>query len=517
MMGHLLRLALLSALPLAAAANDIDLIQTSSAGDTWAPLPPLSWGADFLSAMTCTVNAQASAQTIMGFGAAFTDTSAFNAVVLAQAAVQDAFFEAMWGETGLGLTIGRVTINSADYSLLSYNFDNVTDDFNLTSFDNTLAYDQQHVMPMIRRAQATLGRWGADELRLFGSPWSPPGWMKVNGNMINSALPCLKNDTAAGDSYKATWAEYIMAWLQAYESHGLPMWGLTPQNEPMAQQASFESCAYELDGMVDFIATYLGPRVKAAFPNLALMVYDHNRLAALDWVTAIYASSSAIVDGAALHWYDYGDSLGLYNIAAIRALAPSKFILNTEACYLQSLVLDWRVSALYMADIIGGLNAGLNGWVAWNHLLLTGDKFPWARGGPNHDNTTSFGDTVLLEFNASGTQRLIFQPPYFIVGHVSRFARRGAVLVSSGGPGFASDSADWEAVRAYAIGKGAGPESGLKLLAVAFRSADGKSISVVVANPNDGPALSFKLADGTGRAAAASIPGKAIQTYTWAS
>ena len=68
--------------------------------------------------------------------------------------------------------------------------------------------------------------------------------------------------------------------------------------------------------------------------------------------------------------------------------------------------------------------------------------------GPNHDNTTNFGDPLLFEYNATGTQRLVFQPSYWVLGHLSRFARPGATIVNiTAGPGVAATNADYEAVR----------------------------------------------------------------------
>ena len=270
--------------------------------------------------------------------------------------------------------------------------------------------------------------------------------------------------------------------------------------------------------MVEFIGKYLGPAVKAKHPAVQIMGFDHNKQAALEWMQAIYGdqTSSSMVAGTAIHWYDYSRTLGLAGLDSIHALAPEKFILNTEACTLFGLKQDWKQAALYMADIMGDLNHWVNGWMFWNQALLTGDKYPWARGGPNHDNTTSFGDPVLFEFNQTGGQRLVFQPSYYLLGHFSRFARPGATVVASGGAGVASNDTDYEAVRAYAVSRNSLKETGLKLLSVAFLSPDGKTAAVVVANPNDVPA-DFKLTDGTaGRSAQTSIPAKAVQTYSWA-
>ena len=75
---------------------------------------------------------------------------------------------------------------------------------------------------------------------------------------------------------------------------------------------------------------------------------------------------------------------------------------------------------------------------------------PWYYGGPNHDNTTNFGDPLLFEYNRTGSQRLVFQPSYWVLGHISRFARPGATVINiTAGDGVAVTDADYEAVRAY--------------------------------------------------------------------
>jgi glucosylceramidase len=508
-------LALASAV---AASAQISVIQSSSAGDQWRQMPSLTWGPVYSSPIDVTVDRSQKFQQMMGFGAAFTDTSAFNIETLAFAQNKAEILEAYWGQSGLGYTLGRVTLNSADYSVESFNYDNVTNDFSLSNFDSTLGYDRQRVMPLLRDAQATLANWTQDKLWLFASPWSPPGWMKNNGKMINSDVPCLKNDTSAG-SYKQAWANYIVKWLQGYEAAGLPMSGLTPQNEPMAQQSQFESCAYTVDGMVEFVGNYLGPAVKAAFPDLKIMAYDHNKIASYEWANALMsnANSAQYISGTAVHWYDYFSDLALDNLTAIHALDASKFMLNTEACFLSQLDITWRVGALYMADIAGGINFGLNGWMNWNHVLLSGDMYPAWLGGPNHDHTTDFGDPLLLQFNASGAQAVVYTPSYWIIGHFSRFARPGSARIATSGAGLASTNADYNEVRAFALGKNA---TSLPLMAASFLSADASTVSVVVANAND-YAVDFMLRDAVGangqpRAAHASIPALAIQTYSFA-
>ena len=193
---------LLILLPLS--ASQVAVLESSSSGAAWSPRPSQSWDAPF-DAAGIRFDTSLPRQQVLGFGSCFTDTSAYNAMVFMTPELQSQFVEAFWGETGLKASVMRMHINSPDYAVHSYNLDNVTDDFNLTHFDSALTYDSQRVLPLIRLATAKAASWGGTPLKLFGSPWSPPGWMKTNNKMINSEAVCLKNDTAMG-SYKATWA-----------------------------------------------------------------------------------------------------------------------------------------------------------------------------------------------------------------------------------------------------------------------------------------------------------------------
>jgi glucosylceramidase len=292
----------------AAAPGSVSVTESGAGGREWFALPSQAWVPGPPTSPqpnAISLDRGDLRQEVLGFGSCFTDTSAYNALVYAQPAIRDALVEAVWGATGLRSSVMRMHINSPDYSVHSYNFDNVSDDFSLASFDANLTYDQQRVIPLIRLAQAKAAGWGGHPLRLFGSPWSPPGWMKNNNNMINSAPVCLKNDTSQG-SYRQAWATYIKLWLEAYEAQGISLWGLTPQNEPQAAQHNFESCVYDVPHYVDFVGKYLGPTVLARFPHLQILGFDHNKMDSLLYAEGIAedGSASAAVAGMAVHWYD---------------------------------------------------------------------------------------------------------------------------------------------------------------------------------------------------------------------
>eukprot|EP00729_Bicosta_minor_P017636 gene17636-28083_t len=124
----------------AASPSVVGVVQSSEAGDHWKAQPDLVFAKDNFknSSNSVSIHTKIIKQEVMGFGAAMTDTSAYNAMVWMDSDTQDAYFQALWGKTGLGLTLGRVTLNSADYSYESFNYDSHGGDFNLSQFDNTL-------------------------------------------------------------------------------------------------------------------------------------------------------------------------------------------------------------------------------------------------------------------------------------------------------------------------------------------------------------------------------------------
>ena len=185
-------------------------------------------------------------QTMLGIGGALTDASA---EVFAQlpAAKQREFLDAHYDvDKGIGYTLARTNIHSCDFSSGSYTYVSEGDQA-LRSF--SVSHDKQFRIPFIKQAQAAAG----GKLTLFASPWSPPAFMKDNNDMLHGGK--LKPD-----SYQA-WANYYTKFIKAYEREGIPIWGISVQNEPMATQR-WESCIYSAEDERDFLKNYLGPTMK---------------------------------------------------------------------------------------------------------------------------------------------------------------------------------------------------------------------------------------------------------------
>ena len=201
-------------------------------------------------------------QTIIGIGGALTDAAAETFFKL-PAETQKEFLQAYFDpEKGIGYTMARTSIASCDFSSESYSY--VADnDAELKTF--SVAHDERYRIPFIKQAIAAAG----GHLNLFCSPWSPPAWMKDNGSVLEGGK--LK------PQFRQAWANHYVAFVKAYEARGIPIWGFSVQNEPMAKQ-KWESCIYTAEEERDFIRDYLGPTLaREGLGDKKLIAWDHNR------------------------------------------------------------------------------------------------------------------------------------------------------------------------------------------------------------------------------------------------
>lgn len=351
-------------------------------------------------------------QTYLGVGAALTDASAETYAKLSKEKQQE-FMQAYFDKTkGIGYTLARTNIHSCDFSSGSYTY--VTEgDKELTSFN--IEHDKQFRIPFIKEAIKAAG--GA--LTLYASPWSPPAFMKDNNNMLRGGK--LKPD------YYQSWANYYVKFIKAYEAEGIPVWGLTVQNEPMATQR-WESCLYTAEEERDFLKNFLGPMMhKEGFADKKIIVWDHNRDLLYQRAQTYFndPEMSKYAWGIGFHWYEdwSGGKQMFSNVAMVNKAFPDKNILFTEGCaesFDSSRYNHWGLGEEYGRSMINDFNNGAVGWTDWNILL---DE----RGGPNHVENFCFApihaDTT--------TDELIYTPSYYYIGHFSKFIEIGAKRVST--------------------------------------------------------------------------------------
>ena len=357
------------------------------------------------------VNPGVTFQTFVGIGGAITDASAEVFAKLPDDK-QEELLNAYYSNEGIGYTLLRTHIHSCDFSSGSYTYVEEGDK-ELTTFD--VDHDKQYRMPMIKRAIEKAG----GSLLTYVSPWSPPAFMKTNNNMLKggSLLP----------EYFDSWALYYAKFIKAYEAQGIPIWGLTIQNEPMATQR-WESCIYTAKQERDFLKNHLGPILdQEGLADKNIIVWDHNRDLITDRANTILGDPEAAkyVWGTGFHWYETwtGSDANFENLGRVKESFPDKELMFTEGCnesFDPAKYQYWPNAERYGNSMINDFNNGTAGWTDWNILL---DE----NGGPNHVKNFCFspihGDTK--------TGELIYTPTYYYIGHFSKFIKPGAKRVST--------------------------------------------------------------------------------------
>lgn len=369
-------------------------------------------------------------QTIVGFGGAFTDAAAINFAKLSKEKQEEFLKMCFDPNEGHGYSLCRTTIHSCDYSDEMYTYDDVKGDKELKHF--SIDHDRKYRLPFIQRALKTAN----GNIKIFASPWSPPAWMKTNDNMLYGGK--LKPE------YFQTWADYIVKYIKAYQKEGIPIWGLTVQNEPLAVQV-WESCIFTAEEEKNFVRDYLGPTLKKnGLSELKLMIWDHNRGLMYQRAQVAYndPEASKYIWGIGYHWY-VGNHFD--NVRMVHDAFPDKGLIFTEAGVGGS----WDDVYNLAKNMIMDLNNWAQGWVYWNFLLNE-------NGGPRHAGG-EWGENIVTVNTRTG--ELIYNPPFFVFGHFSKFIRPGAKRIAC-----TSSSDDF--------------------IATAFKNLDGK-LAVVILNLTD--------------------------------
>ena len=350
-------------------------------------------------------------QKLIGIGGAITDAAAETFAKLPKDK-QNEFIQAYYGKDGIGYNLVRTNMNSCDFSSDSYTYVKEGDTA-LSSFD--VAHDEQYKIPLIKLVQSTIGK----DFKLYFSPWSPPAWMKTNNDMLKGGK--LKKE------FYQSWANYYVKFIQAYQKKGIPVWGLTIQNEPMASQ-TWESCIYTAEEERDFLKNNLGPTLwKSGYKDKKVIMWDHNRDLLYQRATTLLSDPAAAqyVSGIGYHWYEtWTKSQPLFGtIDETHKAFPNKFLIFTEGCKEQfdfNKIHDVSLGELYARNMINDFNNGTAAWTDWNILL---DE----TGGPNHVGNFCFAPIIA----DTRTGELHYTYEYYYIGQLSKFVKPNAQRVGT--------------------------------------------------------------------------------------
>jgi glucosylceramidase len=426
-------------------------------------------------------------QTMAGFGAAITDSSAAVLDGLSPAARDRAMASLFDPRTGDGLDYLRQPVGASDFTTgPAYTYDDVPagqTDYGLRHF--SIAHDEKRILPLLRQAERL-----NPKLRVVATPWSPPAWMKTGGSLDGGRLI---DDPRVYRAYAA----YLVKFVLAYRAAGVPVDTLTVQNEPQNRTPS----GYPGTDMPSWqeakVIEDLGPMLRAAGLRTKILGYDHNwtehpndaastppdETADIDDYPQQLLDSGAArwVSGTAFHCY-YGDPSAM---TALHDAHPDKGIYFTECSGSQSAdpastfsdTLKWHARNL----VIGATRNWAETVINWNAALDPD-------GGPHTGGCT--GCTGVLTVAADGT--VTRNAEYYTLGHLARFVQPGAVRIASTSFG----TTGWNG----------------QVEDVAFRNPDGGTV-LVAHNENDDP-RTVAVREG-GREFTYTLPGGSLATFTW--
>jgi glucosylceramidase len=398
-------------------------------------------------------------QEMDGFGFALTGGSArhiHNMSAAKRAQLLKELFDS--SDKNIGISYLRVSIGSSDLDEKVFSYDDLPPgqtDVNMDYF--TLDEDRRHLVPVLKEIL-----YFNSDIQILGSPWSPPVWMKTNGNSVGGSLV---------RKYYDAYAKYFVKYIQGMAAEGITIHAITPQNEPLygGNNPSMLMPAIE---QAAFIKTSLGPAFQNAGLNTKIIVYDHNADRP-DYPISVLNDADArqYVDGSAFHLYG-GDISAL---STVHDAYPDKNLYFTEMWIGApgdfAADLKWHMREL----IIGASRNWCRNVIEWN---LAADE--------NQEPHTPGGCTQCLGAVTIDGDEVTRNPGYYIIAHAAKFVRPGSIRVHS------TVTAD--------------------LPNVAFQTPDGRIVIIVLNNSNSDLSFNVIIED---KSFYSSLSSGAVGTYIW--
>ncbi|QOG02627.1 glycoside hydrolase family 30 beta sandwich domain-containing protein [Flavobacterium sp. MDT1-60] len=354
---------------------------------------------------TISVDSSQKFQTIEGFGFSLTGGSA-QAILKLDKAKKEALLQELFSrkEDAIGLSYLRISIGASDLNEKVFSYDDMPQgqtDLKLEKFN--LGPDLKDVVPLLKEILAI-----NPKIKIMGSPWSPPVWMKDNGSSKGGSLQ---------PQYYQVYAEYFVKYIQAMKAQGIVIDAITPQNEPL-HPGNNPSLLMLAEQQADFIKNHLGPAFAKAKIKTKIVVYDHN-CNKPEYPLTILNDPKALpfVAGSAFHLYE-GDISAL---STVHDAHPNKDLYFTEQ-YTGSgssfeSDLKWSVKNV----VIGSMRNWSVNALSWG---LANDEFykPFTPGG-----CSTCKGALMIDQN----QNIKREVGYYIIGHASKFVPEGSVRIGS--------------------------------------------------------------------------------------
>jgi len=347
-------------------------------------------------------------QSIVGFGAALTDASAWLLQHKMTVPQRGALLRELFGPPpNLDLNMLRLTIGASDFSLNPYSLDDLPAgevDPSLAHFN--VAANLLDVIPTVREILFI-----DPQLRIIASPWSAPAWMKTSANLIGGTLL---------EEYESTYADYLVKYVDTMRGYGIPLFALTVQNEPGFEPLTYPGMVMPAAVRARLIGQYLGPALAKRKSSPGILGWDHNWDDSKQPLGVLAdANAARYVDGVAWHCYR-GSASAQHDV---HRAYPRKSAYITECSGG-----DWESSKngelMWFARdlLLAGLRQWARGVVYWNLAL---DE----QHGPHFGGCDACKGLVTIDSRTGAVSR---NDEYYAFAHFSRFVLPGAVRVGSG-------------------------------------------------------------------------------------
>lgn len=432
-MKHLFKTTLFIACMAAAAsasAQQVKMISTTSDRQQDLAVSQLSFSASADSQHLIKLLPQQTYQTMDGFGVAITGSTCYNLMRMTPESRSRFLQETFSPQSGYGFSYCRISIGASDFSLDEYTCCDTPgiEHFALTDEETTL------VIPILQEILKI-----NPSLKIMGTPWTPPRWMKVKDLQSREPFNSWTSGSLNPDCY-ADYATYFVKWIQAFQQAGIPIYSVTPQNEPLNRGNSV-SCYMPWDEEAAFVKV-LGPALQQAQLATKIFAFDHNYNydnieSQQNYVGKMYADAeaSAYLAGGAFH--NYGGKKE--ELVAVHNATPGKDLVFTETSI--GTWNDGRNLQRHLNEDMEELGTGiLNRWckgvIVWN-LMLDEERGPNRPGGCQ----TCYG---AVDINMDYTQ-ITRNSHYYVIAHLSSVIQPDAVRV--GTEGYTQEGLSYSAFR----------------------------------------------------------------------
>jgi len=415
---------------------------------------------------TITVNDSQQFQQMVGFGAAMTDTSAYLIGTQMNTTQRSALMQTLFSPSaGIGMSFVRIPMGSSDFTATpptaptTYSYDDLSagqTDSTLTHF--SISHDTSYIIPTLQQALKL-----NSGLSFMANPWSPPAWMKTNDSMIHGGN--------LNSSDYGSLAQYFVKFIQAYQAKGIPIYAITPQNEP-DYSTNYSSMVFPPASEASFIANNLGPALNNAKLSTKILAYDQSGSTSYPETVLKNSAASAYVSGIA--WHCYNGNLPV--MTTVYNFNKSKDVYETECSTGPTGIAPYSAIDVTLDSVQNWARAVQ----LWNIALNTS-------GGPKMGSGCT-GCTGLATIDSQGNYTLTQN--YYGLGQVSKFVLPGA----------------------YHIGAST-TDSGLNT--AAFKDPDGSKVLVV--HNTSSANVTFNVDWNGTQSFAYTLPAGGIVTFQWSS